>query len=133
MGAPDRGSTTVVAYDRGPTVPYLFLLVADVLQQLIKLNPDVYHPIVDNAQCPVLQYANDTLILLRADLDSVRHLRQALDSFSIAMSLCINVTPGFRNKPNVHRMCAQDHFSHIQSTSSVNIKRQCKQKRYKRH
>ncbi|CAN6202116.1 unnamed protein product [Urochloa humidicola] len=69
--------------------PYLFLLVADVLQKIIKEDGGVRHPLID-ASCPVLQYADDTLILLRAESADVIRLRQLLDSFSDATGLKIN-------------------------------------------
>jgi hypothetical protein len=34
--------------------PYLFLLVADVLQQLIRCNPLLKHPLVPGEPCQVL-------------------------------------------------------------------------------
>ncbi|KAJ1273852.1 hypothetical protein BS78_05G016600 [Paspalum vaginatum] len=73
-----------------PLSPYLFLLVADVLQSLIKNTSGIRHPVVDDAPCPILQYADDTLILLRADLEDVSRLRAALDSSSSATGLKIN-------------------------------------------
>lgn len=42
--------------------PYLSLLVADVLQILIKTDRGVRHPMADRP-CPVLQYADDIIIL----------------------------------------------------------------------
>jgi hypothetical protein len=48
----------------GPMSPYLFLLVADVLQTLIKTDGQARHPLVDSP-CPILQYTDDTLILLQ--------------------------------------------------------------------
>ena len=51
-----------------PISPYLFILVADVLQVLIKKTQAIRHPIVENAGCPVLQYADDTLLLVRGEL-----------------------------------------------------------------
>jgi len=48
-----------------PMSPYLFLLVADVLQALIKQDASVRHPLDHSATCSVLQYADDTLLLLR--------------------------------------------------------------------
>jgi hypothetical protein len=50
-----------------PLSPYLFLIVADVLQQMIKQDDQLCHPLVDGMPCPVLQYVNDTLIILRAE------------------------------------------------------------------
>lgn len=35
--------------------PYLFLLVADVLQMLIKSNRAIRHPLVEDGPCAVLQ------------------------------------------------------------------------------
>ncbi|WVZ49637.1 hypothetical protein U9M48_000977 [Paspalum notatum var. saurae] len=73
-----------------PLSPYLFLLVADVLQAMIKREAGVQHPLVDGAPCPVLQYADDTLILLRGELAGVRRLKELLDAFAAATGLCIN-------------------------------------------
>jgi len=64
-------------------------LVADVLQCLIKDKPTARHPLLD-APCPVLQYADDTLILVRATTADVINLRSTLDSFSAATGLKIN-------------------------------------------
>lgn len=50
--------------------PYLFILMADLLQQMILHASNLgqlCHPLVNNLSCPVLQYANDTLIILQAD------------------------------------------------------------------
>jgi hypothetical protein len=52
-----------------PLSPFLFLLVADVLQQMIKSNLNlVRHSLVDDCPCLVLQYADDTLIIIRGEL-----------------------------------------------------------------
>lgn len=69
--------------------PYLFLLVADVLQKIITSDSGIRHSLID-APCPVLQYADDTLILVRADTSNVAKLRSALDSFTLATGLKIN-------------------------------------------
>lgn len=45
--------------------PYLFLLVADVLQALIKADMGICHPLTDGS-CPVLQYADGTILLGRS-------------------------------------------------------------------
>lgn len=72
-----------------PMSPYLFLLVADLLQTLIKTDGQVRHPL-GNSSCIVLQYANDTLILLRGELRDVERLKMLLDQFSAATGLNIN-------------------------------------------
>jgi len=70
--------------------PYLFLLVADVLQALIKQASSVRNPLDPRCPCPVLQYADDTLILLRGELSDVRNLKVILDQSSAATGLHIN-------------------------------------------
>jgi hypothetical protein len=68
----------------------LFILVADVLQVLIRKSQQIRHPIVENAGCPVLQYADDTLLLVRGELEDVQSLRLMLDQFASATGLQIN-------------------------------------------
>jgi mannosylglycoprotein endo-beta-mannosidase len=75
-----------------PISPYLFILVADVLQVLIRNDPRIRHPIVDNAGYPVLQYADDTLLLVRGELEDVQALKVLLDQFVAATGLQINYT-----------------------------------------
>jgi hypothetical protein len=48
----------------GPLYPLQFLIVVDVLQQVIKRfsrDGHLLHPIVEGATCSVIQYADDTL------------------------------------------------------------------------
>lgn len=73
-----------------PLSPYLFLMVADVLQRLIQTDDVLQHPLVDGAPCPVLQYADDTLLILRADARAAVRLRDLLLQFERATGLCIN-------------------------------------------
>ena len=69
--------------------PYLFLLVVDVLQTMIKADAAIKHPLTSGT-APVLHYADDIIILLRADMESVQRLKIALDSFSASTGLLIN-------------------------------------------
>jgi hypothetical protein len=83
------------SYSRGlhqgdPLSPYLFLLVADVLQTLIKRDGRVKHPLAPTESCVVLQYADDTMIVMEGNPAHVCVLKQLLDSFSKATGLCIN-------------------------------------------
>ena len=73
-----------------PLSPYLFLLVADVLQRMIQHDRGIWHPLAADHPCPVLQYADDTLILVKAELISVQRLKNVLDSFAAATGLKIN-------------------------------------------
>jgi len=68
----------------------MFLLVADVLRQLIRTDGGVRHPAMDNASCSVLQYADDTLIVLKAAPGDVIRLKILLDQFATATGLRIN-------------------------------------------
>jgi hypothetical protein len=68
-----------------PLSPYLFLITADVLQRLIKLDDVLQHPLVD-----VLQYTDDMLIIMRADSSVAHHLRLLLQQFEHATELRIN-------------------------------------------
>lgn len=47
------------------------------------------HPLLETS-APVLQYADDTILLIRADQNSVLHLKMTLDSFSACTGLVIN-------------------------------------------
>ncbi|CAL4980148.1 unnamed protein product [Urochloa decumbens] len=76
-----------------PISPYLFIIVADVLQKLMKrasTRGELCHPLDPTLPCPVLQYADDTLILARGDVRSVQVLKNILDDFSSATGLTIN-------------------------------------------
>ncbi|CAN6233698.1 unnamed protein product [Urochloa humidicola] len=73
-----------------PLSPYLFLLVADVLQQMVKQNGMIRHPVAEDMPCPVLQYADDTLIVLKADRHNLVQLRATLDLFAEFTGLKIN-------------------------------------------
>ena len=73
-----------------PLSPYLFLLVADTLQALIRSANSVRHPIDGDRPCAVLQYADDTLIVMRGDIADVHELKNILQQFSEATGLRIN-------------------------------------------
>lgn len=74
-----------------PLSPYLFLIMADLLHQMIT-SPDngLRHPLTDDMPCLVIQYADDTLILLRAEVEQVCRLKSILDRFAAATGLHIN-------------------------------------------
>jgi hypothetical protein len=71
----------------------LFIVVVDVLQQAIKqssLNGMLRHPILEDQPYPVLQYADDTLIVLQGYVQQARILKEILDNFAISTGLKIN-------------------------------------------
>ncbi|WVZ62021.1 hypothetical protein U9M48_011816 [Paspalum notatum var. saurae] len=60
-----------------PISPYLFLLVADVLQQMIKQDPCIRHPV-------------QTELLGAGDVEGIERLAALLNQFSSATGLAIN-------------------------------------------
>jgi hypothetical protein len=49
----------------------------------------IHHPLSDGP-CSVLQYADDTIILLRAELSDASQLKEVLDLFAATTGLKIN-------------------------------------------
>jgi mannosylglycoprotein endo-beta-mannosidase len=65
--------------------------MGDLLQRMIQLEVSLQHPLVDGkAPCPVLQYADDTLVIFRADAAAASCLKRILDQFARATDLVIN-------------------------------------------
>jgi hypothetical protein len=74
-----------------PCPPYLFILVADVLQQIFVNDDLLRHPLAPDHPCAVLKYADgDTPIIARADAAAMRRLKVLMDSFARATGLSIN-------------------------------------------
>jgi hypothetical protein len=65
-----------------PLSPLLFIKFAD--EGLLK------HPVVPNLPCPVIQYADDTLILIQGDDNQARLLKEILEASSKSTGLAIN-------------------------------------------
>jgi hypothetical protein len=76
-----------------PISPYLYIIFSDVLQQLLKaafLYGQILHPIREDIQTAILQYADDTLITAKASPSAALHLKHTLDNFASATRLQIN-------------------------------------------
>jgi hypothetical protein len=73
-----------------PISPYLFLIVAETLQRMISSCAQIRHPTEEDMPCAVLQYADDTLIVLQGDNHSVSALKSILDEFAALSGLQIN-------------------------------------------
>ena len=76
-----------------PLSPYLFVIVADVLRRLLQhptFATALRHPLIPNDPCPVLQYADDTLIFLHCSHEAVVGTKRILMQFEQATGLSIN-------------------------------------------
>jgi retron-type reverse transcriptase len=62
-----------------PLSPLIFILIVDILQNVIQRFSReglLIHPIVHDQTCPVIQYADDTLIILQGCPDQARMLKE---------------------------------------------------------
>ena len=87
-----------INYKRGvrqgdPLSPYMFILVADILQRSLQrahTDGQILHPLDIQEAPPTLQYADDTLILLKGTRQQAMILKDLLDSFALFPGLKIN-------------------------------------------
>ncbi|WVZ49731.1 LOW QUALITY PROTEIN: hypothetical protein U9M48_001062, partial [Paspalum notatum var. saurae] len=100
-----------------PISPYLFILVADVLQALITSSGEVHHPLVPSLPCPILQYADDTLLIIPALQEEVQALKTLLDLFSEATGLRIN----FQKSTMVPMNITMDHAQELQGVMGCKL------------
>jgi retron-type reverse transcriptase len=78
-----------------PVSPLLFVLAADFLQSLINKGKDLGLlrlpvPMGLNSDFPVLQYADDTLIILEGDPRQIHFLKSVINTFSEVTGLKVN-------------------------------------------
>lgn len=65
-----------------PISPYLFLIIDETLQCMIRACTGIQHPTEEGLPCAVLQYTDDTLIVLRGEITGVSLLKEVLDRFA---------------------------------------------------
>jgi hypothetical protein len=78
-----------------PLSPLLFVLAADFLQSLLNkaMEQGLLRPPIPSTACPdfpVIQYADDTLIILQADASQLICLKAILNSFAASTGLKVN-------------------------------------------
>jgi hypothetical protein len=83
-----------------PLSPLLFVLAADLLQSIVNkawLMGVLTHPISDNfgGDFPILQYADDTLLILPRDARTIFNLKGILRSFSDSTGMHVNFNKSF--------------------------------------
>jgi hypothetical protein len=90
-GAPGRWFRCRRGLRQGdPLLPYLFIIVADLLKRLIAQHSnDLEHPLVPGVACHILQYADFTLILLCGTQCAAATLKRVLEDFTAATGLAI--------------------------------------------
>lgn len=76
-------------------LPLLFVLAADFLQTILNdaMQKDIIKAPIMSTSCPdfpILQYADDTLIIMQACPAQLQHLKALLDLFSKAYGLKVN-------------------------------------------
>lgn len=78
----------------GTLSPLLFVIVAELLQIIIHKAASLHlfkPPITHNTDdCPIVQYADDNLLILQADADQLVFLQALLQSFSDSTGLKVN-------------------------------------------
>jgi hypothetical protein len=83
-----------------PLSPLLFVLAADLLQSIVNKawqTGVLKHPIAENfgGDYPILQYADDTLLILHGDARILFDLKGLLRSFSDSTGLHVNFNKSF--------------------------------------
>jgi retron-type reverse transcriptase len=78
-----------------PLSPLLFVLAADFLQSLLNkaMEQGLLRPPIPSTACPdfpVIQYADDTLIILQADASQLICLKAILNTFAASTGLKVN-------------------------------------------
>jgi len=100
-----------------PLSPLLFVLAAGLLQSLLNKAKDIgllSLPIPPNAtpDFPVIQYADDTLIVMEGDARQLHFLKSVLQSFSESTSLKVNYNKSMMLPINI----PLEKFNHFANT-----------------
>ena len=89
-----------------PLSPLLFVLAAELLQYVVN---DAFHqglftlPIPQPTNdFPIIQYADDTILLLEADVSQLLHLKGILQNFATSTGLVVNYAKSSMIPINVH-------------------------------
>ena len=73
-----------------PLSPYIFLLCAEVLGQMLRKNINIKRIVINNKEMKISQYADDTQIRLDSTERSLRESLQILSKFYELSGLKIN-------------------------------------------
>jgi len=74
-----------------PLSPILFILCGEILTNAIKNSRNIKGLNIEQFYCKILQFADDTCIVIKKDEDSLRHIFTILEDFKHASGLKINI------------------------------------------
>jgi len=105
-----------------PLSPLLFVLAADLLQSVINKawqNGVIKHPLSDDfgGDFPIIQYADDTLLILPCDGRSLFNLKGLLRPFSDSTGLHVNFEKSFLVPINI----SEDRAVHLARTFGCKV------------
>jgi hypothetical protein len=89
-----------------PLSPLIFVLAVDLLQAILNkaMNQQLISPPISRAACPnfpVIQYADDTLVVMRANANDLMCLKAILLSFTESTGLKVNFNKSFMMPTNM--------------------------------
>ena len=73
-----------------PISPYVFVLCAEILSHVVRENGDIRGIVLHGRESKVSQYADDTTMLLREDLQTITNIVRVLKWFKSVSGLDIN-------------------------------------------
>jgi len=89
-----------------PLSPLLFVLAAELLQYVVNdslhrgfLNLPLPQP---SGDFPIIQYTDDTILLMEADVNQILHLKDLLERFALSTGLRVNYNNSSMVPINVH-------------------------------
>lgn len=96
-----------------PHSPLLYIITADLLQSIINAawsNGELTLPTNQayGLDYPIIQYADDTLLIMPADEDQLNHLKYLLNLFSLSTGLFVNFSKSSMIPINMDQQSAKN-------------------------
>jgi hypothetical protein len=100
-----------------PLSSLIFVLAADLLQAILNkaMSQQLLSPPISRAACldfPVIQYANDTLVIMKANASELICLKSILQTFTDSTGLKVNFNKSWMMPINI----SEDRLTHFAST-----------------
>jgi hypothetical protein len=105
-----------------PLSPLLFVLVVDLLQAILNraMQQNIIYAPLPGPACPdfpIIQYANDTLVVLKADANQLLCLKAILQSFADSTGLTAN----YNKSSMMPIICAKKDFIILQTLCNAEL------------